>query len=111
MGSVSSTTRTPDDDLSWIWGSNTASFLWNNVALSLIGRGESAHSNSSTLRNARLLAVLNLAIADAIIGRWKKVHISILAVHHRNFVSRHGRQCRDHCGYQLGASIRDACAP
>jgi PAP2 superfamily len=72
MGSVSSTTRTADQSIySWFWASTSASYLWNNVALSLLGREERAHRSASTLGNARLLAVLNLAIADAIIGCWE----------------------------------------
>jgi hypothetical protein len=78
MGSLSSATRTPDQTIfAWFWASSTASYLWNNVALSLIERtqfesedeGHQQHG-SSTLQNARFLALLNLAIADAAIGCW-----------------------------------------
>ena len=77
MGSLSSSTRTPDQTIfAWFWASSTASYLWNNVALSLIDRthresdSDSQH-RSATLENARLLALLNLAIADAAIGCWE----------------------------------------
>jgi len=80
MGSMSSATRTPDQTIfAWFWASSTASYLWNNVALSLMesardssdddGRHDQHHT--STLKNARLLALLNLAIADAAIGCWE----------------------------------------
>jgi len=78
MGSASSSTRTPDQTTaSWFWASSTASYLWNNVALKLIAHARDEHDDdwrhqhrSSTLENARLLALLNLAIADAAIGCW-----------------------------------------
>jgi hypothetical protein len=80
MGSMSSTTRTADQTIfAWFWASSTASYLWNNVALSLIDRardssgddGRRGQHHTSTLENARLLALLNLAIADAAIGCWE----------------------------------------
>ena len=63
----------------WFWASATPSFLWNTVAVSLVN-GSSAESDEdrdrhshdkrhdSTLQNARLLAQLNVAIADAAIA-------------------------------------------
>jgi PAP2 superfamily len=79
MGSLSSSTRTPDQTIfAWFWASSTASYLWNNVALSLIDRTHRESDSdsrdqhrSSTLETARLLALLNLAIADAAIGCWE----------------------------------------
>ena len=82
MGSISSTTRTPDQTVaSWFWAAGTASYDWNTIALSLIDRkGDSdddfdhdrhPRHDSSTLENARLLALLNLAMADAAIGCWE----------------------------------------
>jgi large repetitive protein len=89
MGSISSAARTPDQTvLSWFWNSSTAPYLWNNVAASLINRTDhddswqSGHENrdfdddlrhrrpNTTLQNARLFALLNVAIADALIGCW-----------------------------------------
>ncbi|HZF16405.1 MAG TPA: vanadium-dependent haloperoxidase [Steroidobacteraceae bacterium] len=79
MGNITSTTRTPDQTISsWFWASSTASYLWNHVALSLMDRshGDADHDRhdqhrSPTLENARLLALLNLAMADAAIGCWE----------------------------------------
>jgi hypothetical protein len=71
MGSLTSATRTPDQTIfAWFWASSTASYLWNNVALSLIKDEGHQQHGSSTLQNARILALLNLAIADAAIGCW-----------------------------------------
>jgi membrane-associated phospholipid phosphatase len=80
MGSMTSATRTPDQTIfAWLWASSTASYLWNHVALSLMERerdssddeGRHGRHHNSTLENARLLALLNLAIADAAIGCWE----------------------------------------
>jgi hypothetical protein len=90
MGSLTSTARTPDQTVfSWFWASSTSNYIWNNVAAALLGRkddedrgwkddedrGESAddprpNHRSGTLENARLFALLNLAMADAAIGCW-----------------------------------------
>jgi hypothetical protein len=79
MGSMTSATRTADQTIyAWLWASSTASYLWNHVALSLMERERDSSDDdwrhgrhpSSTLENARLLALLNLAIADAAIGCW-----------------------------------------
>jgi len=81
MGSATSATRTPDQTVaSWFWASGTASFIWNTLAVSLIDRSKSdddfdheshGRKHRSSLDNARLLAVLNVAIADAAIGCWE----------------------------------------
>jgi len=79
MGSLSSSTRTADQTIfAWFWASSTASYLWNNVALSLIERARHESDNArgdqhplSRLESARLLALLNLAMADAAIGCWE----------------------------------------
>jgi hypothetical protein len=67
MGSVSSTTRTADQTLAaQFWGnSSTPSYFWNHVALSLLSQ-----KRHSLLANARLLALLDVAMADAIIASW-----------------------------------------
>jgi hypothetical protein len=81
MGSATSATRTPDQTVaSWFWASGTASYIWNTVAASLIDRsdrdddsdheGHGRHRHSS-LDNARLLAMMNVAMADAAIGCWE----------------------------------------
>jgi len=77
MGSATSSTRTPDQTVaSWFWASSTATYIWNNVALSLLdhdsrdGDQGSERHGSSLLAHARLLAVLDVAMADAGIGCW-----------------------------------------
>jgi PAP2 superfamily protein len=78
MGSQTSALRTSDQTIaSLFWNSSTASYLWNNLALALIdarhrdrkdaGPGK---RHNALLENARLLATLNLSIADAAIGCW-----------------------------------------
>jgi hypothetical protein len=89
IGNLTSTIRTPDQTVySWFWNSGTAIYIWNNLAVSLINRtsdddrgdsrdwdrdrdfdGDTPHN--TTLKNARLLALLNLAMADAAIGCWE----------------------------------------
>jgi hypothetical protein len=80
MGSVVSSIRTPEQTVfAWFWASATPSFLWNHVAVSLLtdpnpesddngGRDSHDRRHDSTLQNARLLARLNVAIADATIA-------------------------------------------
>lgn len=71
FGSISSSVRTPDETLySQFWAASTANYYWNNVALTL-----SAPKHLKLVANARLLAMVNLAMADAAIGCWEaKVH-------------------------------------
>ena len=80
MGNLLSSTRTPDQTVyAWFWASATPSFLFNTAAVLLLGdsssesekdddRDSHAKHHDSTLQNARLLAQLNLAIADAAIA-------------------------------------------
>jgi len=90
MGSRTSAARTPDQTNSaWLWASSSAAYLWNAVALQLIEarahdrdhdsdrddrfRGESERRGGDgdrLLENARILAALNVAMADAAIGCW-----------------------------------------
>jgi len=80
MGSFDSANRTADQTVySLVWAAGTASYLWNNAAVSLIegrnrDRDEKEHKkdkhHSTLLENARLLAALDLAMADAGIGCW-----------------------------------------
>ena len=72
MGSATSATRSADQTVyAWFWNSSTASYLWNHVALSLIARRHDDAHHSHTLKDARMLAMLNLAMADAAIGCWE----------------------------------------
>jgi PAP2 superfamily protein len=86
MGSLMSQARTTDQtNYSWFWALSTAPYLWNSVALSLLNRddgddedngggrtpgGGSRARHDTLLRNARILAELNVAMADAAIGCW-----------------------------------------
>ena len=90
MGSRTSAARTPDQtNGAWLWASGSAAYLWNAVALQLIEarahdrdhdsdrddrfRGESERRGGDgdrLLENARILAALNVAMADAAIGCW-----------------------------------------
>jgi hypothetical protein len=81
-GSQLSTTRTPDEtQYSWFWNTGSASYIWNNVALELLTRGqdddhgrdewpEHGHHHDDLLENARVLATLDVSMADAAIGCW-----------------------------------------
>jgi hypothetical protein len=91
MGSAASSLRTADQtEFAWFWAASTGSFMWNTVARSLIADRERDHGDwddrrgdwddrhgdrvdrrSLTLGNARLLALLNLAMADSTIGCWE----------------------------------------
>jgi membrane-associated phospholipid phosphatase len=76
MGRLTSPTRTADQTVySLFWNSTTPVYLWDRVAISLLGgkgRWPDEHRGGHDLvRNARLLAVLNLAMADAAIACWE----------------------------------------
>jgi len=65
-GSVASSIRTPDQTLyAQFWNSATVTYLWNRTAVSL-----ATEHNFSLSDNARLLAMLNVAIADGAIACW-----------------------------------------
>lgn len=83
MGSFASPHRTADQTIyAMFWNYATVSYLWNNVALSLVesrnrdddddkdGRGWGHGRRNGLLENARLFGELNIAISDAIIGCW-----------------------------------------
>ncbi|HEY7187664.1 MAG TPA: vanadium-dependent haloperoxidase [Vicinamibacterales bacterium] len=78
MGSQNSALRTADQTIAALfWNSSTAGYIWNNLAISLLDarnrdRGEVSprHRRNSLVENARLLATLDLSIADAAIGCW-----------------------------------------
>jgi hypothetical protein len=66
MGSLGSTLRTADQtDSCRFWQASTPTFLWTRVALDLI-----AQTDNDLSENARLLASMSLATADAIIACW-----------------------------------------
>jgi hypothetical protein len=65
MGSLTSGARSSDQTLfSQFWAASTASYYWNQIAISL------DHHHHSLLRRARLLALVNVAMADAAIACW-----------------------------------------
>jgi hypothetical protein len=81
MGSFSSAARTPEQTTySLFWNSGTATYLWNNVAVSLLAddhrdrdgddRRDHGRRGSSLLEHARVLGLLNIAMADAAIACW-----------------------------------------
>jgi hypothetical protein len=66
MGSIASSSRTPDQTLyARFWNSASPAHYWDPVATSL-----SAERHLNLSENARLLALLNMALADAVIGCW-----------------------------------------
>jgi hypothetical protein len=65
MGSLTSAVRSADQTLfSQFWAASTAPYYWNQIAISL----DSHHQ--SVLKKARLLALLNVSMADAAIACW-----------------------------------------
>ena len=65
IGDKNSTIRTADQtEIAFFWNGNTP-VAWNSVALSV---AEARHTSFS--QNARLLALLNIAMADAVISCW-----------------------------------------
>src|SRR5262245_18458326 len=72
VGSIGSIFRTADQTLAArFWNSSAPNYQWNSIAISL---GEERHTTLS--ENSRLLAMMNVAIADAAITiwRWKRVY-------------------------------------
>ena len=65
VGSASSESRTPDQTVVARFWNNSPNYVWNPVAVSL-----GAQRRSSLSENARLLAMLNVAMADAGIAVW-----------------------------------------
>ncbi|HEY9501284.1 MAG TPA: vanadium-dependent haloperoxidase, partial [Pyrinomonadaceae bacterium] len=66
-GDISGLNRTDDESLySRFWNASTAGFFWNQIALTLAERQHLTFSARS-----RLLALLNLSVADAAIGCWE----------------------------------------
>jgi hypothetical protein len=66
MGSADNSPRTDDQTLlAFFWAGNTPGY-WNRIADSVIAR----HDHLSLLHRARILAFLNIAMADAAIACW-----------------------------------------
>jgi len=67
MGSLSSATRTADQTLaSQFWNASTGTYFWDNIAIAL-----NAQRHATLSENARLLALVNVAMADAAIACWE----------------------------------------
>jgi hypothetical protein len=67
MGSFSSSLRTADQTIaSLFWNASSAPYYWDQIAISLATRRHATLSE-----NARLLALLNIAMADAAIACWE----------------------------------------
>jgi len=81
MGSISSPIRTADQTIySWFWNASTAVYIWNHLADTLIERGDRDEDDdfgrhggrhNSLLASARILALLDVAMADAGIACWE----------------------------------------
>ena len=66
MGSIGSSSRTSDQTLyTQFWQSTNPAGFWDPVAISL-----GAERHFSLSENARLLALVNVALADSLIGCW-----------------------------------------
>jgi membrane-associated phospholipid phosphatase len=66
MGSATSALRDDDQTLyARFWNASTVTYFWNTVALDLSSRHHFTMSE-----NAHLLALLNVALADAVIACW-----------------------------------------
>ena len=75
LGSIDSSDRTPEQTTIALCGAEPALPMWNRVA-----RSVSAERNTGLIENARLFALLNLAMVDATIAIWdSKYRLSILA--------------------------------
>ena len=67
MGSLTSSLRTADQtSYALFWNSSTGTYFWDSVAVSL-----SKQRHKTLLQNARILAMLNIAMADAAIACWE----------------------------------------
>jgi hypothetical protein len=80
-GAYASTSRSTDEtNLSLFWNAGTVSYLWNNLADKLLARPDEDRDEDARywtggkhgrlLENARVLGVLDVAMADAVIGCW-----------------------------------------
>jgi len=66
LGSMTSTVRTPEQtETAKFWQDDTPAAIWNRVADDL-----AQQCDGSMLRNARILALMNIALADATIAIW-----------------------------------------
>jgi hypothetical protein len=108
MGSFSSPSRTAEQTLvSLFWNASTTSFYWHRVAIVL---GATRHTSLSD--NARVLAAVSVAMADAAIACWEaKYHYLFWRPVTANSSRGHGWQSGYNRGFDLDASNRHACSP
>jgi len=67
VGQLVSASRTDDQrNSAWFWASATSSYFWNGAAVRV-----AAERHTTLSENARLLALLNVAVADAAIACWE----------------------------------------
>jgi hypothetical protein len=108
MGSVSSPFRTADQTLaSLFWNASTTSFYWNRIALVL---GATRHMSLS--ENARMLAAVDVAMADAAIACWDaKYHYLFWRPMTAIPLADTGRQSGHEPRFNLDASVRHTSSP
>lgn len=85
MGGLTSTARTQaQTDNALFWNSATVSYLWQNIAVALILRGQNdeAHRRSfasrgrnGVLESARILGAMSVAMADSTIACWDAKYV------------------------------------
>ena len=104
MGSSDSSGRTADQTLyAKFWQAGNPPDFWDQVALSL-----AAQHQFSMVRTARLLALVNLSIADAIVGCWDaKVYLQFVAADYGDPTRRHGLERRYILRFHLDPAHHD----
>jgi membrane-associated phospholipid phosphatase len=71
MGSLTSANRSPAQTLTAkFWASDSPVACWNRVAVQLLSRSHH-HGHDSIVRKARILALINLSMADGAIAVWE----------------------------------------
>ncbi|HET7217858.1 MAG TPA: vanadium-dependent haloperoxidase [Vicinamibacterales bacterium] len=85
MGSLTSTARTQEQTANALfWNSATVSYLWQNIAVSLILRGQNdearrqsfaSQGRNGLVESARILGAMSVAMADATIGCWDAKYV------------------------------------
>ena len=112
IGDINSTTRTADQtDIARFWanGGGTATPPGH---LNVMARVVAEQKDNSLSENARLFAMLNVALADAAIMAWDaKYETEYLAAHHGDSLGRHRWQSRHGSGRGLDTAHYNAAIP
>ena len=104
VGEAGSLARTADQTVAARFWGGTALAFWNRAAASA-----SRERHLTLSENARLFALLNIAITDAVISCWDaKYLLRVLAAHHRDPARRHGWQPSHDPAVELDAAAYDA---